>query len=181
MISALRHLLAIALLPFTVTVVVPVWIARAYGVVPAQGSSSAEIAVQLLGLIVFAAGLVLFAASLQRFATEGKGTLAPWDPPRELVVRGPYRYVRNPMISGVIFILAGEALTLRSLPHGVWAAAFVIINAIFIPLLEEPQLEQRFGTPYREYCRHVRRFFPRLTPWTPDYKSSEAQKEKNER
>jgi protein-S-isoprenylcysteine O-methyltransferase Ste14 len=112
-------------------------------------------------------GLLLFLASLRRFATEGKGTLAPWDPPCALVLRGPYRFVRNPMISGVIFILFGEAFVLLSLPHGVWAAAFLMLNLLYIPLMEEPQLERRFGEPYREYRRHVRRFLPRLRPWEP--------------
>jgi len=112
-------------------------------------------------------GLALFVASLRRFATEGRGTLAPWDPPHELVVRGPYRYVRNPMISGVLLVLLGEALVLRSRPHLVWACTFLAINAGYIPLREEPDLEDRFGEPYREYRRHVPRLFPRPRPWNP--------------
>jgi protein-S-isoprenylcysteine O-methyltransferase Ste14 len=71
------------------------------------------------------------------------------------------------MISGVIFILFGEAFALLSLPHGIWAAAFLILNLLYIPLMEEPQLERRFGESYREYRRHVRRFLPRLGPWDP--------------
>jgi protein-S-isoprenylcysteine O-methyltransferase Ste14 len=161
---AVRHLLAIAILPFTVTVLIPIWIARRYGVTPRFGSIG-ESALQLAGVGSLAVGLLLFVASLRRFATEGKGTLAPWDPPRRLVVRGPYRFVRNPMISGVIFILFGEALVLVSLPHAVWAVSFLVLNLIYIPLLEEPQLEQRFGDSYREYCEHVRRFIPRIQPW----------------
>jgi protein-S-isoprenylcysteine O-methyltransferase Ste14 len=167
MTGLLRHLLAIAVLPLTVTVLVPVWIARRFGVGLALGSSAGEVALQLLGIAVFGVGLLLFLASLRRFATEGKGTLAPWDPPRELVVRGPYRFVRNPMISGVVFLLWGEALVLLSVPHGVWAGAFLALNLVYIPLVEEPQLERRFGEPYREYRRHVRRFLPRLRPWVP--------------
>jgi protein-S-isoprenylcysteine O-methyltransferase Ste14 len=161
----IRHLLAVAVLPFTVAVLVPVWIARRNAVRFAPGGSPAEAALQLLGVAVFAVGLCLFVASLRRFATEGRGTLAPWDPPAALVVRGPYRYVRNPMISGVIFILFGEALVLLSRPHAAWAATFLAINLVYIPLFEEPQLEQRFGEPYREYRRHVRRFLPRLRGW----------------
>jgi protein-S-isoprenylcysteine O-methyltransferase Ste14 len=71
------------------------------------------------------------------------------------------------MISGVIFVLFGEALVLVSAPHGTWAVAFLVLNLVYIPLFEEPQLAQRFGDPYREYCRHVRRFLPRLRPWEP--------------
>src|SRR5262249_10770128 len=99
------------------------------------------------------------------FWTRGRGTLAPWDPPRQFVVAGPYRYVRNPMISGVIAILAGEACVLASRPHAGWAALFAAINAIYIPLFEEPMLAARFGEPYAAYRRHVRRFVPRLTPY----------------
>jgi protein-S-isoprenylcysteine O-methyltransferase Ste14 len=170
----LRHLLAIAILPGTVLVLVPVWIAQRYAVTPALGESPGQVALQLVGLVLLAVGLLLFLASLRRFAAEGKGTLAPWDPPRELVLRGPYRFVRNPMISGVIFLLFGEALTLLSLPHAVWAATFLMLNLIYIPLMEEPQLERRFGESYREYRRHVRRFLPRLRPWVPSAPSREG-------
>jgi len=167
MVELIRHIVAIALLPFTVAVLVPIWIARRYPVSPALGASAGGFALQLLGVALLAAGLLLFLASLRRFATEGKGTLAPWDPPRALVLRGPYRFVRNPMISGVIFVLFGEALVLLSWPHGVWAACFLALNLIYIPLVEEPQLARRFGESYREYRQHVRRFLPRLRPWDP--------------
>lgn len=162
-----RHLLAITVLPFTVTVLVPLWLARRNGTALALGSSPGAVALQTIGAVVLAVGLRLFVASLSRFADEGKGTLAPWDPPRELVVRGPYRYVRNPMISGVVFILFGEAALLLSLSHAQWAVLFLGINLVFIPLFEEPQLAARFGDAYLEYCRHVPRVIPRLTPWVP--------------
>src|SRR5262245_8947093 len=100
----LRHLLAIAILPFTVAILIPLRIAQRYAIDPAIRPSAAELALQVAGIALGAVGLVLFAASLRRFASEGQGTLAPWDPPRVLVVRGPYRHVRNPMISGVIFV-----------------------------------------------------------------------------
>ena len=109
----LRHVLAIAILPFTVTILVPAWIAGRYDIVPAPGASAAVRVLQGGGLVVLAIGLLLFLSSLRRFASEGEGTLAPWDPPRRLVVRGPYRFVRNPMISGVVFVLAGEAMLRR--------------------------------------------------------------------
>lgn len=135
---------------------------------PALGATAVEIFTQAAGLLLIAFGLFLFAASLRRFVTEGEGTLAPWDPPRRLVVRGPYRYVRNPMISGVLFILFGEALLLLSQPHLVWALIFLGMNVVVIPLVEEPGLRRRFGDSYSEYCRHVPRLFPRLRPWVPE-------------
>lgn len=165
--TAVRHALAIVVLPFTVTVLVPVWLARREGLTPALASSVGGAVVQGAGLLVAALGLALFLASLRRFATEGRGTLAPWDPPRELVVGGAYRYVRNPMISGVLLVLIGEGLILRSRAHLLWACSFFAINAVYIPLLEEPLLERRFGERYRHYCRHVPRLIPRLCPWAP--------------
>ena len=163
--ALLRQAFAIAVFPFTMAVLVPLWLARREGLTPALAGSAAGLATQAAGLALLALGLALFVASLRRFATEGRGTLAPWDPPRELVVRGPYRYVRNPMISGVLLALVGEALVLRSRSHLLWACTFFAINAVYIPLLEEPDLAHRFGESYREYCRHVPRLLPRLTPW----------------
>ena len=168
MLWLLRHLLAITVLPFSVTVLVPVWLARRTGLEPVVGSTPAQLAQQVLGLGLLGIGAVLFVASLRRFVTEGQGTLAPWDPPRRLVVRGPYRYVRNPMISGVVLLLFGEALVLLSRPHLVWALIFLGANAIYIPLIEEMFLAARFGDAYREYCRHVRRLLPGWRPWDPD-------------
>ena len=157
----IRHLFAVLALPFTVTVIIPVYVFRRYGVTfrPDAWWIAASIP-------PFAVGLALFVSSLSLFARKGRGTLAPWDPPRHLVVSGPYRYVRNPMISGVIFILIAEAVLLQSRPHAWWAAIFTIINLIYIPLLEEPMLEARFGEEYREYCRNVRGLIPRIRPWT---------------
>ena len=163
----LRHLLAIAVLPFTVTVLIPLWIAERYLIAPTLGTSGGALLLQSSGVVVVFLGLVLFFSSLRRFAAEGQGTLAPWDPPQHLVVEGPYRFVRNPMISGVVFILVGEAMLLRSRPHAVWALMFLGINLLYIPLLEEPFLRLRFGDAYREYCKHVPRIFPRLRPWLP--------------
>ena len=165
MLMLLRHLLAVAVLPFVMAVVIPVWLARRDHLTFAVAETVPLLLVQLAGVLVLGAGIFLFASSLGRFAGEGKGTLAPWDPPRELVVRGPYRYVRNPMISGVILILLGEALVLLSTSHMWWVLIFFGINAVYIPLLEEPQLESRFGDSYVEYRRHVPRLIPRLRPW----------------
>jgi protein-S-isoprenylcysteine O-methyltransferase Ste14 len=165
MITLLRHLLAIAILPFMVAVLVPYWIAERYGVTFDIGRSVGFVLLQVVGLALVSFGLVLFVTSLRRFAADGKGTLAPWDPPSVFVVRGPYQFVRNPMISGVIMLLFGEALVLLSPPHCIWAVGFLVLNLLYIPVVEEPQLERRFGDSYREYCRHVRRFIPRFTPW----------------
>jgi protein-S-isoprenylcysteine O-methyltransferase Ste14 len=69
------------------------------------------------------------------------------------------------MISGVLFVLFAESLLLLSMPHLQWALVFLVLNFVYIPLLEEPQLRARFGSDYVEYCRHVPRLVPRLRPW----------------
>jgi len=162
----LRHLFAIAVLPFTVAVLVPVWLARQM-TGPVGIGSGLALQGQIVGVAVGCAGLLLFVASLRRFVLNGRGTLAPWDPPRHLVVQGPYRYVRNPMISGVCLVLVAEALILRSPSHGRWAGIFFVVNSIYIPLLEEPLLRARFGGAYLDYARHVPRLIPRARPWSP--------------
>jgi protein-S-isoprenylcysteine O-methyltransferase Ste14 len=117
--------------------------------------------------VLLGIGVVLLVTTVSLFAKIGRGTLAPWNPPQHLVVVGPYRYVRNPMISGVLFILLAEAVFFGSLPLlGMFAVAF-IVNAIYIPLVEERGLERRFGEEYRRYKQHVPRWIPRLTPYSP--------------
>jgi protein-S-isoprenylcysteine O-methyltransferase Ste14 len=166
MVMVLRQLLSIAILPFTVTVIIPRWIARRNAITVDAPHGVGEVAALVAGAAVFAGGIALFASSLYMFWTRGRGTLAPWDPPRRFVASGPYRYVRNPMISGVMLILVAEALVARSWPLAEWAAAFFAINLIYIPVSEEPMLEARFGESYRTYKHNVRMFLPRLRPWS---------------
>jgi protein-S-isoprenylcysteine O-methyltransferase Ste14 len=163
----IRQLVAIAALPFTVTILVPMAILRRNPFEPAMPHSMLELSTIILGVVALSAGAVLFAACVFQFWTRGRGTLAPWDPPRRFVADGPYRYVRNPMITGVILILIGEAAILRSSSLAQWSALFVAINMIYIPLLEEPMLRARFGSAYEDYLQAVPRFIPRLRPWHP--------------
>jgi protein-S-isoprenylcysteine O-methyltransferase Ste14 len=163
----LRHLLAIAVLPFMVVVGIPHWLVERYG----PGSEwPGESLLSMIGLIgggiVFLAGLTFFGWSLYLFAAKGKGTLAPWDPPKKLVVTGPYRYVRNPMISGVLMLVLGEALFHGSSTIGWWALGFLALNQVYFMILEEPQLERRFGESYRVYKSSVPRWIPRFTPYS---------------
>lgn len=157
---ALRHALAIAILPFTVVVLVPSWL-----LVAASDSrwSATPItwAPRVLGLLLMGAGFALFATCVGLFAWHGRGTLAPWDPTRSLVAVGPYRFVRNPMITGVLTMLAGEALWWGSWRVCAWALTFFVFNQIFFLVFEEPDLERRFGEPYRAYKASVPRWLPR--------------------
>lgn len=167
----LRHLVAIVILPVSVTILVPSWIAERYHVVFRAGAGPSAVLLQLTGAAAVLIGVFLFGASLWRFATDGRGTLAPWDPPRLLVVNGPYQYVRNPMISGVLFVISGEALILLSPAHAMWAVFFLAVNLVYIRFVEEPQLARRFGPGYDIYRGSVPRFMPRLRPWQPRFRA----------
>ena len=161
--TLLRHLLSILLLPATVTLVVP------YYILSSRPFPPLNLVATFSGALVILCGLALVVVTVRFFATLGRGTLAPWDPPRHLVVAGVYRHVRNPMISGVVLILFGEALGLLSLPLLAWALGFLALNMTYIPLLEEPMLEGRFGDEYRLYKRNVPRWVPRRTAWVPPW------------
>jgi protein-S-isoprenylcysteine O-methyltransferase Ste14 len=163
--ARIRHWLFIAGLPVTIAVLIPIWLARRYAVTVTAPSGLVDAALQLLGAALLLVGVALFASSLHQIAMRQEDALAPWDPPRRIAVSGPYRFVRNPMISGVAFMLCGEALALRSVPHACLAAAFLLLSLSYLSLLDEPQLEARFGDAYRRYRRHVPRLFPRLRPW----------------
>jgi protein-S-isoprenylcysteine O-methyltransferase Ste14 len=118
--------------------------------------------VHLVGMLCMAAGTVLLAASIWEFARSGRGTLSPVDPPRELVVRGLYRYVRNPMYLSVTLIVLGEFLLTRSRPLLVyWVVWFIAVN-LFVIGYEEPTLRERFGVAYDRYREEVGRWIPRL-------------------
>jgi protein-S-isoprenylcysteine O-methyltransferase Ste14 len=119
------------------------------------------------GLFLFS-GFGLAFRTMRIFHNIGKGTAAPWDPPQRLVVAGPYRHVRNPMLSSVFMMLAAEALLLHSWAIFLLLVVFILGNMLYFPLVEEKSLERRFGDAYREYKRNVPRWLPRLTPWRPD-------------
>jgi len=154
---ALRHGLAICALPGVVAGVVPALILG--GDAKVEWGAGA-----VAGGALIVAGLVLMVQTIALFATVGRGTLAPWDAPERLVVRGPYRRVRNPMISGMLFVLLGEAALFGSLALLAWFAAVLAINAAWFPLVEEPGLRRRFGAEYEAYRAEVPRWLPRLRP-----------------
>lgn len=164
----LRWLFAIAVLPGTVLLLVPLVVLRA----TSGPGNLLEIAPvdspwAWLGAVLCGLGIVLAIWTNTLFARFGDGTAAPWDPPQRFVVLGPYRHVRNPMILGVVALLLSEASLFRSSPLAIWAAVFFAANMVYFPWIEEPGLAERFGEPYRNYKRHVRRWVPRLRPWVP--------------
>ena len=160
---------AIVLLPGAMTVLLPAVLIYAQGGPVIGFGLAAPLAalVVLAGAALLIVGLWLFHRAVALFASVGRGTLAPWDPTRRLVAMGPYRHVRNPMITGVLSVLLGEALVLGSVSILVAAAIFFAVNATYIPLVEERGLIERFGHDYLEYKRNVPRWIPRLRPWDP--------------
>ena len=118
-----------------------------------------------LALLAAGIGSVLCVWTAKLFTKYGEGTPAPWDPPRKLVIIGPYRYVRNPMITGVLLVLLAEALLFGSWLIAGWMLLFLLGNVIYFPFVEEKGLEKRFGDEYLKYKARVPRWIPRLTPW----------------
>ncbi len=164
-----RHLLAIVALPGLVTVIIPSIVVSTTGSTRIGWELSGPFRwlPVLLGCALIAVGFVLVVSTIALFVRAGRGTLAPWDPTQRLVVRGVYRFVRNPMISGVLFILLGEATLAGARALLYWFLFFLALNAVYIPFIEEPGLVRRFGTEYLRYRENVPRWIPRLRPWQP--------------
>ncbi len=161
--TMLRQTIPILLMPFMVVTAVPCLLLAAFAASDHRWSGGMTRGFfQFLGATGFLSGLGMFLWCVLLFAKVGKGTLAPWDPTRELVAVGPYGLVRNPMISSVAFMLLGEALFLGSWVCGLWCAAFLCTNHAYFVLSEEPGLEKRFGAAYQAYKRSVPRWIPRL-------------------
>jgi len=117
-----------------------------------------------LGLVLAVLGGLLAASCITVFITRGRGTPAPFDPPRTFVATGPYRYVRNPMYLGAIGVLLGAALMAGSASIALLTIGFWGLMECFVLFHEEPALEERFGETYLEYKSQVRRWVPRLHP-----------------
>jgi protein-S-isoprenylcysteine O-methyltransferase Ste14 len=147
----------VILMPGIVALYIP-W--RYFGVAHALASGIGG--VEVLGLACMTAGVALLAACVWEFAHVGRGTLSPVDPPRQLVVRGLYRYVRNPMYVAVTAIILGEAVVARSSDLVIYWAVFFFLASAFVILYEEPYLRRRFGASYEEYTATVGRWIPRF-------------------
>jgi protein-S-isoprenylcysteine O-methyltransferase Ste14 len=117
---------------------------------------------QYSALTIVTSGAIVAFWSVVSFALFGKGTPAPFDPPRTLVVRGPYRFVRNPMYIGGGLVLAGTALYFESVSAALYSGLFIAGAHVFVVFYEEPTLRRMFGTQYEEYCSSVRRWWPRF-------------------
>ena len=152
---------AILILPFNVLITLPIIILCFCGFSLIKPELSVAL---VLMLLFFISGFTLMVKTISLFVHIGKGSLAPWNPTKKLIVIGPYAYVRNPMLLGVFLVLAGETLLFQSRALGIYLFIFIVINAFYFPLSEEKGLLKRFGEDYADYKRNVPRFIPRLTP-----------------
>jgi len=144
-----RALFAFLALPGMVAFAIPLWMA------PHPGTH----AVHWLGIPTLVFGIIILLWCVRDFYIAGKGTLAPWSPPKNLVVVGLYRLSRNPMYVGVLTILFGWALWFMSRNLLVYALSFVVIFHLRVVLFEEPWLERTHGDEWAHYKARVRRWF----------------------
>lgn len=156
MLPLFRGLTYAALFIGAFLVFIPGRILAPAGITPATHTGPA----QVVGIIVVVLGLGLAITCVLTFAFAGKGTPAPFDPPRTLVIAGPYRWVRNPMYIGAGAALFGAALYYHSLALAGYALLFVVMTYGFVLLYEEPHLRRVFGQPYEDYLRTVHRWIP---------------------
>lgn len=161
---SLRLLKAIIALPFTVAIVIPSIIL----LFTAKNIVIPDSILFFIAITIAILALMLSIWTVRLFVTSGNGTPAPWDPPKNLVIEGPYRYVRNPMLTSVFLFLLAESMFFQSLALLIWLVIFIIINLFYFPLSEEKALEKRFGDDYLKYKANVPRYIPRFTPWSPD-------------
>jgi protein-S-isoprenylcysteine O-methyltransferase Ste14 len=120
--------------------------------------------IQLLGIALIAAGSAILLSAFAQFVIHGLGTPAPVAPPTELVVRGLYRHVRNPMYLAVLAVIVGQAGLLgRSILLG-YAAGVAVAFVVFVRWYEQPTLARRFGAQYEAYLREVPGWWPRFRP-----------------
>jgi len=160
------RLAASLILPLLILLILPWWIRTALAAYDTRwGDQLIVLPARVLGVALALAGAGLFAWCVWLITNQGRGTIMPWDPSTRLVVRGPYRHMRNPMISAVLFMVAGQALIWGSWLTGALALFFFTVNHVYFILSEEPGLEKRFGESYREYKAHVPRWLPRRAPW----------------
>ena len=144
------------LVPGTVTILVPYWLLSSPSAPPPLQLGIFRYLGALPGLI----GVAIYCWCAWDFTFAGKGTPAPIDPPKELVVRGLYRYLRNPMYVGILSILLGESLLFASQRLFAYTAIAFIFYFLIVVFYEEPTLRRKFGESYRQYCKSVPRWIP---------------------
>jgi protein-S-isoprenylcysteine O-methyltransferase Ste14 len=155
MLLFLKNLLFTILVPGMVAVLIPYRIGLRRGMPTSPWTLRQSAA--LLPLVI---GATIYVRCVWDFARTGRGTPAPIDAPRVLVVRGLYEYVRNPIYIGILLIVLGWSVYFGSARLVLYAAALAIVFHVFVVLVEEPTLRRHFGESYERYCRDVRRWLP---------------------
>ena len=122
-----------------------------------------------VAMFFLALGMFLAIWSVRTFYTKGgEGTPGPWRPVSNLIISGPYRYVRNPMLLGVFFLLLFESILFTAAPLFFWFIVFFVANIIYFKYYEEKELIKRFGTEYEDYKNKVSMLIPKLTPYNKE-------------
>src|SRR3954470_17093644 len=137
------------------------WLAVSVRPFDSQLPMSLPVWLRPLGFILASAGALLAGICIATFVTKGRGTPAPFDPPREFVASGPYRYVRNPMYVGGGASLLGAGLALSSPGIVLLTLGFLLVMHLFVVVHEEPTLAEKFGASYRQYTSSVHRWLIR--------------------
>ena len=150
-----KTLIFTILVPGTMTILIPRWLLAAEHVERIS-------ALRYLGLVPLAIGVAIYLWCAWDFATFGRGTPVVFDPPKKLVARGLYRFVRNPMYIGILSILFGEAALFTSPRLAGYAMVMALIFHTFVVLYEEPTLKKQFGESYRSYQAQTPRWFPEV-------------------
>jgi protein-S-isoprenylcysteine O-methyltransferase Ste14 len=159
--AVLRTVVFTLVVPGLVAVLIPYWLLGANTQPQWKGIGIVGLVLMLVGSAIY------FWCAFWAFALVGKGTPAPMDPPRKLIVHGLYRFVRNPMYLGVGGVILGEALLFRSRAIAEYFVVWWLFVFAFVLVYEEPHLRRAFPADYEEYYRHVPRWIPRLTGYRP--------------
>ncbi|HXT16195.1 MAG TPA: isoprenylcysteine carboxylmethyltransferase family protein [Gemmatimonadaceae bacterium] len=144
-----RALAAFLILPATIGLVIP-WLLAPPGV-----------PIHATGIFILIAGSLLLLSCVREFYVAGRGTLAPWAPPRQVVTSGPYRFSRNPMYIGVVLVLVGWAIAFQSATLGIYAACITIAFHLRVLTYEEPWLMRTHEREWLAYRARV----PRWLGW----------------
>lgn len=158
----LKNILFTLLIPGSVAVYIPLWLAGN----PIEAAGHGHFVTVTAAAFILLSGTAIYLWCLWDFARFGRGTPAPIDAPKRLVVRGLYRYVRNPMYLGVLTVIGGWALLFRSHFIVIYGVLVWCCFHLFVVLIEEPMLKRRFGDSYAGYCEQVGRWIPGRGTWS---------------
>jgi protein-S-isoprenylcysteine O-methyltransferase Ste14 len=162
--------LFLILAPGCVAGLVPWWISQWQFRAPFAGYAP----LRVIGVVLIAAGACVVVDSFARFALQGLGTPAPVFPTLHLVIKGFYRYVRNPMYVAVVAVILGQALLFGDIRVFEYALFAWLVAHLFVRTYEEPRLRKSFGAEYDRFRANVPRWIPRLTPWRDNTESRHA-------